>query len=96
MTLDGRFATDDFVGRHASFQNVQAHHIAYGVMQNQSEEVELHDPVQALGKFVEKRWQVALLGDGFADLQQSLQLAPRMVRVARFARFPQVQQRGPP
>ena len=45
-------------------------------MKNQSEEIEVDNGVESAGKVVEKRREIALLGDGFADFEQSFELTP--------------------
>jgi hypothetical protein len=55
---------------------VEAHDITHGIVEHEGEEVEVDDGVQALGKVVEKRGEIALLGDGLADFQQGFELTP--------------------
>jgi len=54
---------------------VQAHGAAGGIMENQAEKIELQNGVEAVGEFVEKELEVALLGDCFADFEQGFELA---------------------
>jgi hypothetical protein len=60
----------------ARFKDMEAHDVARGIVENESEEVEVHDRVEAFGKVVEKRGKVALLGDGLADFEQGFELTP--------------------
>jgi len=57
---------------------VQAHCAARGIVKNQAEKIELQHGVEAIGKFMEKELKVALLGDRFADFEQSFELAHRL------------------
>ena len=47
-----------------------------GVVKNQGQKIELQDLVEALGQFMEKRRQVALLRNHFADFEQCFELPP--------------------
>ena len=47
-------------------QNVQPHHISHGIVQDQRQKIEIDDTVEALGKIVKQRRQIALLRDGLA------------------------------
>ena len=76
VTLGGRFAFGRRLCRNATFEDMEAHNIARWIVKDESEEVELHDGVQALGEVVEKRGKIALLRDGLADFQQGFELAP--------------------
>ena len=79
MAFDGRFHAGDFFRGDARFENVKAHHVADGIVEDESEEVEFDDGVQAAGEVVEKRGKIALLGDGFADFEQGFELTPGML-----------------
>jgi len=57
-----------------SFENVKAHGVGGGVVQDESEKIKLQNVVEALGEFVEKAVEVALLRDGFADLEKRFEL----------------------
>jgi len=63
------------LGTLARFENVQAHGVARGVVKNQGEEIEGQDGVETLGELVEEGFEVALLGDGLADVEEGLELA---------------------
>jgi hypothetical protein len=65
-----------------SFQNVEAHGTAGGIVKNQAEKIELQDGVESIGKLVEEELEVALLGDCFADFEESLEL-PHGLREGR-------------
>ena len=69
----------------AGFQDVQAHGVLRGVVKNQAEKIELQDGVEALGEFVEEGFEVVLLGNGFADFQQSFELPVGKSRAAEEA-----------
>jgi hypothetical protein len=67
------------------FQNVEAHGAAGRIVKNQAEEIELQDSVEAIGKFVEKELEVALLGNRFGNFEQGLEL-PHGLRQGRRGR----------
>jgi hypothetical protein len=58
------------------FKNVEPHDVPDGIVEDKTEEVEFDNGVQAAGKVVEERGQIALLGDGLADFKQGFELAP--------------------
>jgi CDI toxin RNase A-like protein len=62
----------------AHFEDVQAHGVARGVVQHENEKVEGQNGVETLSQFVKQGFQVALLGDGLADVEQRFELAPGM------------------
>src|SRR5713101_1759920 len=76
VVLDGRLGAGRLSTRDARFKNVETHDVARGVVENESEKVEVHDGVETLGEVVEKRGEVALLGDGLANLEQGFKLTP--------------------
>jgi hypothetical protein len=45
-------------------------------VEDEGEEVEVHDGVEALGEVMKKRRKIALLGDGLADFEQGFELTP--------------------
>src|SRR5258708_534881 len=76
VVLDGRLGAGRFSARDARFKNVETHDVACGVMENEGEKVEVDDGMETLGEVVEKRGQVALLGDGLANFEQGFKLTP--------------------
>jgi len=80
MAFDGRFHTRRFFSGDASFQNMKAHHVSDGIVKDTSKEVELDDGMKAAGKVVEKRGEIALLGDGLTDFEQGFELTPGMLK----------------
>jgi hypothetical protein len=76
VALDGRLSAGGLFAGDARFQNVEAHHVLGGVVQDEREEIEVNDGVQARGEVVEKRGKIALLGNSFADFEQGFELAP--------------------
>jgi len=48
-------------------------------VKDEREEVEVDDGVEAAGKVVEKRGEIALLGDSLADFEQGFELTPGML-----------------
>ncbi len=79
MVVDTAFGAGAFVGGLTGFEDVQAHYIARGVVKRERQKVEVDHGMQTFGKVVEKRGQIALLRDGFADFQQGFELAPGMI-----------------
>ena len=82
VAFDGRFSAGRlllFAGN-ARFKDVEAHDVARGIVENEGEEVEVHDGVEALGEVVEKRGEVALLGNGLADFEQGFELTPGVLQ----------------
>src|SRR5438132_9262780 len=79
MAFDRRFHAGDFFRGDARFENMKTHHVADRIVEDESQEVEFNDGVQAAGKVVEKRGEIALLGDGFADFEQRFELTPGML-----------------
>jgi hypothetical protein len=45
-------------------------------MKDERKEIEVDDGMEAAGKVVEKRGEIALLGDGLTDFEQGFKLAP--------------------
>src|SRR5713101_9352735 len=76
MAFDGRLTAGGLFAGDAGFENVQAHDVLRGVVQDECEEIEVNDGVQARGEVVEKSGKVALLGNGLADFEQGFELAP--------------------
>jgi hypothetical protein len=56
-------------------------------MENEGEEVKIDDAVETLGKVVEKRGEIALLGDGLADFEQGFELTPGVFERGRERHF---------
>ena len=67
-----KFRAQPGLARHRGFQNVQAHHVARGIVQDQVQIIEIHDAVQALGEVVKQFAQVAVLRNGFGNFEQRL------------------------
>src|SRR5260370_36785362 len=74
MAFDGRLTAGGLFAGDAGFKNVQAHDVLRGVVQDEREEIEVNDGVQARGEVVEKRSQIALPSDGFADFASGFEL----------------------
>jgi hypothetical protein len=47
-------------------------------MQNERQEIKVHDTMEPLGKIVKKSGQVAMLSNGFRHFEQGFQLTPRV------------------
>jgi hypothetical protein len=54
---------------------VEPHGIANGVVENEDEKIEGQDGVETFGELMEKGFQVTLLSDGFADVEEGFELA---------------------
>lgn len=77
--VDGKFAVRLWLNRIVRLEDVKAHGVVGRFVKDQGEKVEGKDAVETLGKIVEEGFQVALLGDGFGDFEQGLDLAGRVV-----------------
>ena len=64
-----RLASRRLFRRHPRLQNVQAHHVARRVMENQRKKIEFDDRMKPLRQIVKKGRQVALLGNRLADFE---------------------------
>jgi hypothetical protein len=53
---------------------VQAHRVGGGVVEHEGQKIELQNGVETLGEFVKEGLEIALLGDGFADLEKRFEL----------------------
>src|SRR5229473_3238503 len=82
MALHGMFDFRRFWfrGGDARLEDVQAHDVLDGVVKDEGEEIEIDDGVETLGKVVEQRGEIALLGDGLADFEQGFELTPGMFK----------------
>jgi hypothetical protein len=76
MALDGRLRASRLFCRNIGFENVEAHDVPDGIVENKTKEVEFDNGVQAAGKVVEQRGEIALLSDGLADFEQGFELTP--------------------
>jgi len=76
VAFDRRLAASDFFAGDASFEDVEAHDIFGGVMKDEREKIEVDDGMESASEIVEKRGEIALLGDGLADFEQGFELAP--------------------
>jgi hypothetical protein len=45
-------------------------------MEHKGEKIEVHNAMEALGKVVEERREIAVLSDGFAHFEQGFELTP--------------------
>ncbi len=80
IALDGRLTAGGLFVGDARFQNVETHDVARSVVQDEGQEFEVDDGVQAVRKIVKQCGEIALLGDGLADLKQGLELTPGMFK----------------
>ena len=76
VALDGRLTARGLFAGDTRFQNVEAHDVTGRLVKDEREEVEVDDGVKARGKIVEKRGEIALLGDSLADFEQGFELTP--------------------
>jgi hypothetical protein len=56
-------------------------------VKNEGEEVEVDDGMEAAGKVVEQRGEIALLGDGLAYFEQGFELMPGVLKGGRERHF---------
>ena len=87
VALDGSLGAGMFFARDASFENMETHDVAGGVVKDKGEEIEIDDGMETLGKVVEKRGKIALLGDGLADFEQGFELTPGVFQRGRERHF---------
>ena len=76
ISLDRRLAAGGLFAGDACGENVEAHDVASGVVQDEGQKIEFDDGAQAVRKIVKQRWKIALLGDGLADFEQGFELTP--------------------
>ncbi len=67
-TGDSRPALD--AGGLLGFENVQAHDLAFAVVEEQVQEIEMGDAMQAGAEIVEEFAEVAMMRDGFGDFEE--------------------------
>ena len=58
IVFNGSFRAGGLFTGDARFENVEAHHIADGIMKDEGKKIEVDHGVQALGKVVEQRGQM--------------------------------------
>jgi hypothetical protein len=58
---------------------VKPHDVANGIVQRKRKKIEIDYGMEAFGKIVKKRRQIALMRDGLADFQKGLKLSPGVV-----------------
>jgi len=76
ISLDRGLAASGFFAGDARGENMEAHDVASGIMEDERQEIEINDGAQAVRKIVEQRGKIALLGDGLADFEQGFELTP--------------------
>jgi len=76
MALDRRFRASRLFCGNMGFENVEAHDVPDGIVENKTKEVEFDDRMEPASKVVEQRGEIALLGDGLADFEQGFKLTP--------------------
>ena len=74
---DLEFSPEAGIPGHFGLEDVQAHDVARGIVQDQVQVFEVHHPMQPLGEFVEQFAEVAVLGNRFGHFQQRLMLRLR-------------------
>ena len=70
-------------------QNVQAHGVARGIVEHQREEIERQHVMETIGEIMEKRFQVVLLGNRFADRKQRFKLSSGAAQWRKIVQFPE-------
>jgi hypothetical protein len=76
IALDRRFRASHLFRGDMGFENVKAHDVADGIVEDKAKEVEFDNRMEPAGEVVEKRREIALLGDGLADFEQGFELTP--------------------
>jgi len=76
MTIHRSFAAGLDGSGQARFENVQAHDVAHGVMQDQREKIKINHAMETLGEVVKKGGEVAMQSDGFRHFEQGFELTP--------------------
>jgi len=69
------------------FEDVKAHDVLCGVMQHQAEKIKFNDRVQADGKVVEERGEIALLRNSLAHFEQGFELTPGVLQRGSLRHF---------
>ena len=87
VVFNGSLSAGGFFAGNVGFEDVETHDVARGVVENEGEEVEVDDAVETLGEVVEKRGEIALLGDGLADFEQGFELTPGVFERGRERHF---------
>jgi hypothetical protein len=87
MAINWSFTARLGGSRQTSFQDVEAHDVANGIVKDEGEKVKIDDAVKTLGKVVKKSVEVAMLGDGFRHLEQGFELTPGLFKRRRGSRF---------
>lgn len=77
--VHGQFLRPFDFGGVAGFENLETHGVADRVVENECEKIERQNGVKTLGKLVEETLKVALLGDGFGDVEEGFELAAGML-----------------
>ncbi len=67
---DLEFRSEAGIAGHLGLEDVQAHDVVRGIVENQIQVLEVHDAVQPLGKFMEQLAEIAVLGNRFGHFQQ--------------------------
>jgi hypothetical protein len=80
ISLDRGFGARDFFAGDARGENVKAHDVANGIVEDERQEIEVDDGAQAVRKIVKQRGEVTLLGDSLADFKQGFELTPGMLK----------------
>jgi len=78
--VDGMFHAERLVGFETGFEHMKPHDILGGIVQHESEKIGIDDGMQAQGKLMEQRLQIAMLRDDFADVEQRFQLTPGVIK----------------
>jgi len=76
ISFDRRLAASNLFAGDACGENMEAHDVASGIVEDERQEIEIDDGAQAVRKIVEQRGQIALLGDSLADFEQGFELTP--------------------
>ena len=76
ISLDRGLATSGLFSGDSRGENVEAHDVASGIVEDEGQEIEVDDRAQAVRKIVKQRGEITLLGDGLAHFEQGFELTP--------------------
>ena len=73
--IDGQLLGVFYLRGVARFKDVKSHGITDRIVKDEGEEIEGQHRVETLRKFMEKGFEITVLGDGAADVEKGLELA---------------------
>src|SRR6202171_1963870 len=78
IVVNRRFAAGGLFSGDSRGENVEAHDVANGIVEDEGQEIEVDNRAQAVRKIVKQRGEIALLGDNLADFEQGFELTPEV------------------